>query len=131
MAENGDNLTTRTLLTHSLASWKFFMPLGALPLLWAMIKLPAGGLQILFILNAAYIAFGCWRLWLDEGYFRVIGQDNLAECGKMLAFVWQRERLSTLTLTEREQGARRQLHLTLKATMLAWMLWLLALVISI
>lgn len=131
MAENRDDLTRAALLTHSLASWKFFLPLGMLPLLWAMTVLPAGWLQIIVVINAGYIAFGCWRLWLDEGYFRILNQDSYAEAGETLAFIWQRERLSTLTLTEREQGARRQLHLTMKATMLAWGLWVLALIITL
>ncbi len=131
MAEDRDDLTSAALLTHSLASWKFFLPLGALPLLWAMTALPAGWLQIILVVNAGYIAFGCWRLWLDEGYFRMLNHDCHAAAGETLAFIWRRERLSTLTPTERKQGARRQLHLTMKATMLAWALWVFALIITL
>ncbi len=128
MAAESDNVTRRALLCCSLASWKFFLPLAALPVLWALIVLPHGWLQILLVINGGYCAFGCWRLWLDERYFALITEQYNALAGDALAFIWQRERLGRLTLEERETGARRQLHHTLKATMLAWVLWLIALV---
>lgn len=127
MAENRDNVTRRAILIRSLSSWRFFLPLGSLPLVWALVFASRSGLPVLLVLNVGYIAYGCWRLWLDAGYFRLLSEENSPAAGEALAFIWQRERLKTLTLQEREQGARRQLHRTLLATVLAWGIWIIGL----
>lgn len=133
MATESDSVTNsqvlrRDLLQHTLASWRYFLLFAIPPLLWAMFAEPPGVMRAVIVLLCGIVFFGCWRIWLDARYFTLITQENNEHVGEALAFIWRRARLCELTLTERQQGALKQLRYTLVAVAATWVMWLLALV---
>lgn len=133
MATESDGVTNsqvlrRDLLQHTLASWRYFLLFAIPPLLWAMFAEPPGVMRAVIVLLCGIVFFGCWRIWLDARYFMLITQENNDRAGEALFFIWRRARLRELTLTERQQGALKQLRYTLVAVAATWVMWLLALV---
>ncbi|VUS54713.1 hypothetical protein [Klebsiella spallanzanii] len=133
MAAESDGVTNsqvlrRDLLQHTLASWRYFLLFAIPPLLWAMFIAPPGVMRGVIVLLCGSVFFGCWRIWLDARYFTLITQENNDQAGEALFFIWRRARLRELTLTERQQGALKQLRLTLVAVAATWVMLILALV---
>lgn len=134
MAAESDGVTNsqvlrRDLLQHTLASWRYFLLFAIPPLLWAMFIAPPGVMRAVIVLLCGIVFFGCWRIWLDARYFTFITQENNDHAGEAMAFIWRRTRLRELTFIERQQGALKQLSLTLVAVAATWVMWLLALVV--
>ncbi|ENU5611371.1 hypothetical protein ACE32K_004933, partial [Salmonella enterica subsp. enterica serovar Rissen] len=68
-----------------------------------------------------------WRIWLDKRYFVLITHENNQQAGEGLFIIWRRERVRTLTLSERQQGALKQFRRTLVTIVALWGIWLFAL----
>lgn len=114
------------LIQHTLASWRFILLFSFPPFLWALFidQLNAAGLFI--VLLCGIVWFACWRLWLDERYFRVISEENNAMAGEILHVIWGREKLKRHTLLHRQQGALTLFRKTQWLTGVLWVAWLLA-----
>jgi hypothetical protein len=132
MANEHDEVTKESalqaaLLERTLESWRFLLLMAAPPLLWTIFAASPGALRVMIALLSAASGYGCWRLWLDVGYLARFSEAQNQRAGEALAFIWQREKLTRLSFTERQQGAVRQLRYTIIITALLWALWLLAL----
>ncbi len=123
---NGDILQ-RELLSQTLASWRFFLLFTLLPGVWVIFISPPGALRVVIALLCGTACFGCWRIWLDKRYFVLITQENNQQAGEGLFIIWRRERVRTLTLSERQQGALKQFRRTLVTIVALWGIWLFAL----
>ncbi|EBX7706062.1 hypothetical protein E1395_08670 [Salmonella enterica subsp. enterica serovar Moero] len=88
---------------------------------------PPGALRVVIALLCGTACFGCWRIWLDKRYFVLITQENNQQAGEGLFIIWRRERVRTLTLSERQQGALKQFRRTLVTIVVLWGIWLFAL----
>lgn len=133
MATESDDVTESEdlqsgLLRHTLASWRFILLFSLPPLAWVLFVAPPGILRAVIALLCAIVWFGCWRLWLDERYFSLITAQNNTQAGEALYFIWQRERLKTLTLADRQSGALKQYRHTLCMVAVQWPFWLVQLV---
>ena len=124
---NDGALLQRDLLLSTLASWRYFMLLTSPPLLWVMFIAQPGLIRVIVALLCAICLVGCWRMWLDARYFRLITPANNALAGEVLREIWRRETLCGLGLITRQQGALKQLRRTMFANGVLWGLWLLAL----
>lgn len=132
MAPISDSVTNETtlsarLLIRTLNSWRFMFLFTLPPLLWCVFMAPPGLLRMVIALTGGIVWFSCWRLWLDVGYFSLITADNNAQAGNVLAVIWQRDRLRTLTFRERQQGALKQCRFALLWVALLWGVWLVLL----
>lgn len=87
-----------------------------------------GGLRAVIALLCAIVWFGCWRLWLDARYFSLLNVQNNVQAGEALFAIWQRDKLKTLSLTERQAGALAQFRRTLYWVAALWAAWLMMLV---
>ncbi|MBJ9293811.1 hypothetical protein GHT40_05805 [Citrobacter werkmanii] len=133
MATESDDVTESEdlqsgLLRHTLASWRFILLFSLPPLAWVLFVAPPGILRAVIALLCAIVWFGCWRLWLDERYFSLITAQNNSLAGEALCFIWRRERLTTLTLADRQSGALKQCRHTLCLVAALWAFWLVQLV---
>ncbi|HGY3717936.1 TPA: hypothetical protein ACNVDX_003619 [Citrobacter gillenii] len=133
MATESDSVTNnealhRDLLRHTLASWRFILLFSAPPMVWAIVVAQSGGLRAVIALLCAIVWFGCWRLWLDARYFSLLNAQNNAQAGVALYAIWQRDRLKTLSLAERQAGALMQFRRTLYWVAALWAAWLMMLV---
>lgn len=70
-------------------------------MVWAIVVAPSGVLRAVIALLCAIVWFGCWRLWLDARYFSLLNVQNNVQAGEALYVIWQRDKLRTLSLTER------------------------------
>lgn len=123
---SGDELSSR-LLQHTLSSWRFLLLFILPPLMWVVFVGQAGIVRAVIALLCGLAFFGCWRVWLDAHYLAVIDQENNEQAGTALFFIWRRERLQSLTLNERRQGALKQFRIALGLIALLWAVWLIAL----
>lgn len=117
------------LLERTLASWRFLLLMVAPPLLWTIFAASPGVLRAVIALAGGVSGYGCWRLWLDVGYFARFNEAENQQAGEALALIWQRDKLARLSFAERQQGAVRQLRHTILITALLWVFWLLALML--
>lgn len=117
------------LLERTLESWRFLLLMAVPPLLWTIFAASPGALRAVIALLSGASAYGCWRLWLDAGYFVRFNEADNQRAGEALALIWRRETLARLSFTERQQGAVRQLRRTILIIALLWGLWLLALIL--
>ncbi|KFK97689.1 MULTISPECIES: hypothetical protein [unclassified Serratia (in: enterobacteria)] len=129
MANANDEVTDvqAALLERTLASWRFLLLMAAPPLLWVMFAASPSVLRVVIALLSGVSGYGCWRLWLDAGYLARFNAAQNQQAGAALALIWQRERLTQLSLAERQQGALQQLRRTILVTLLLWGCWLLGL----
>ncbi|MGL9720148.1 hypothetical protein [Symbiopectobacterium sp.] len=121
MEETSNSITNRRdlqsrFVVKTLNSWRFFLLLSVPPLVWAIFTTPPGVICFVIVFLTGIVWLGCWRLWLDVQYFTLINQENDAQVGAILFFIWQRERLQALSLVERQQGV-------------LWIIWLIALLL--
>ncbi|MTH48925.1 hypothetical protein [Intestinirhabdus alba] len=135
MENRSDNVTESDdlplrLLRQTLASWRFILLFIAPPMAWTLLTVAPGPARALIALWCGAAGFGCWRLWLDARYFALIDEQNNRRAGEALAEIWQREQLASLSLTQRQQGALRQLRRTMYATAALWLTWLAMLWLS-
>lgn len=133
MATESDSVTNnealqRDLLRHTLASWRFILLFSIPPMVWVIFVAQSGVLRAVIALLCACVWFGCWRLWLDDRYFSLLAEQNNAQAGEALYVIWRRDRLKTLTLTERQAGALTQFRRTLYWVAALWAAWLMMLV---
>ncbi|QLW74551.1 hypothetical protein HV139_10800 [Citrobacter freundii] len=133
MATESDGVTNdealhRDLLRHTLESWRFILLFSIPPMVWAIVVAPSGGLRAVIALLCAIVWFGCWRLWLDARYFSLLNVQNNVQAGEALFAIWQRDKLRTLSLTERQAGALAQFRRTLYWVAALWAAWLMMLV---
>ncbi|MDF7670718.1 hypothetical protein PT276_05830 [Orbaceae bacterium ESL0721] len=128
MEEKYHNITSKNALKIALlqqTSWRFFLLFTIPPLIWSL-AIVSFRLPHIFILLLSFIVWMyCWRLWLDERYFRFINEENNRQAGEILAAIWHRKKLKKLTFTERERGAIKLHHHTLWLTLLLWIVWLI------
>lgn len=134
MATKSDAVTTENtlqheLLSHTLASWRFFLLFTLPPAAWVIFISPPGVLRVGIALLCGMVCFGSWRIWLDRRYFALITQENNPQAGDALFVIWRRERVRTLMLSERQQGALKQFRCTLVTIAALWGIWLFALAI--
>ncbi|WP_193568741.1 hypothetical protein [Citrobacter sp. NCU1] len=115
------------LLQQTLSSWRFLLFFILAPLMWVVFIGEAGIVRAVIALLCGLAGFGCWRVWLDAQYLAVINQENNEQAGVALFFIWRRERLQRLTLSERRQGALKQFRKALGLIALLWAVWLIAL----
>ena len=98
-------MTCRIMQIH-LSSWRYFAALTLPPLALVFnlsFSADCAVLTGLFLLTHYY----CWRLWLDERLFQLIGCDNdLIEFDNGMAHLWVKRRGNTRTLVERWRGAK-------------------------
>lgn len=127
---NDESLLQRDLLLSTLASWRYFLLLTFPPLLWATLIAQPGLMRVIVALLCAVSLVGCWRIWLDACYFRLITPANNAQAGAVLSEIWRREKLRELKLRARQQGALTLLRRTMFVNSVLWVLWLFALVFS-
>lgn len=132
MENKSDSVTQEStlqvmLLQRTLASWRFLLLFVLPPMSWIIVTAQSGVLSALIALLCGAVCFGCWRLWLDAHYFALISEENNNDAGNALFFIWRKERLQTLTLVARQQGALKQLRYTMCFTALLWVLWLMIL----
>ncbi|AOR58617.1 hypothetical protein [Pectobacterium parmentieri] len=113
------------LIQQTLASWRFFLLFSAPPFMWglfiAQMSLP--GIFIVFLCGIVW--FGCWRLWLDERYFRFISEENNEIAGEVLHFIWCREKLQQRTFADRQRGTLNLFRHTMRLTGMLWVVWLM------
>ncbi|WP_156292511.1 hypothetical protein [Serratia oryzae] len=126
---NKQSTLQAALLERSLASWRFLLLMAAPPLLWVIFAASPGAPRAVTALLSGATGYGCWRLWLDAGYFARFSEADNQRAGDALALIWQREKLAHLSFAERQQGAVRQLKRTILITALLWVLWPLALML--
>lgn len=119
-----DDLQT-ALIQKTLASWRFFLFFSMPPLIWALFTLSLGFSHLIILLFCALVWISCWRLWLDEGYFRFINKENNELAGEILYTIWNREKLQQLTFIERQQGALKLCQRTMLLIVLLWIIWLI------
>ncbi|MDN8598695.1 hypothetical protein Q0A17_04560 [Citrobacter sp. S2-9] len=122
----GDDVASH-LLQQTLASWRFLLLFILAPLMWVVFVGQAGIFRAVIALLCGFAFFGCWRVWLDAHYLAVINQENNEQAGTALFFIWRRERLQRLTLSERRQGALKQFRRAMGLIALLWVVWLIAL----
>jgi len=115
------------LVQQTLNSWRFFLLFSAPPMVWVIFAAPVDLLRVLITLLCGIVWFGCWRLWLDARYFRLINEENNHQAGEALCVIRQRDRLKTLSLSERQQGALKQCRRAMFFTGALWVVWLVAL----
>ena len=132
MENRSDNITNKhllqaRLLMQTLNSWRFFLLFTFPPMAWALLLSPPGILRTMIAMMSGIVWFGCWRLWLDAQYFSLINEENNEQAGEVLCFIWQREKLLTLTLAGRRQGALKQCQRTLYWVAILWLGWLMLL----
>lgn len=132
MEDKNDNVTSRTALQslfvqQTLKSWRFFLLFSVPPVVWVIFVAPSTLLRVFIALMCGIVWFGCWRLWLDAHYFRLISEENNELAGDVLFVIWRRERLQGLTYVERQLGALIQYRRTILLTGALWVVWLMAL----
>jgi len=132
MEDKNDNVTSRTalqslLVQQTLKSWRFFLLFSVPPMMWVIFVAPSALPRVFIALMCSIVWFGCWRLWLDAHYFRLINEENNELAGDVLFVIWRRERLQRLTYVERQLGALRQYRCTIWFTGSLWGAWLMAL----
>lgn len=115
-----------SLLLRTLSSWRFLLLFTFPPMTWVLFVASPGAIRVAVALLCAIVWFGCWRLWLDGRYFALISLENNTQAGDALNFIWQRERLTRLSLVERQQGAIKKLRRTLIVAAITWGVWLVA-----
>lgn len=115
------------LVWQTLESWRFILLFSAPPLVWTLLAVPPAPLRVFILLLCGLIWFGCWRLWLDAHYLRLITQQNNHHAGEALFFIWRRPKLIAASFAARQRGAIKQCHVTLGITGLLWLIWLAAL----
>lgn len=133
MAAESDGVTNnealqRDLLRHTLASWRFILLFSVPPMVWVVFVAQSGVFRAVIALLCASVWFGCWRLWLDVRYFSLLAEQNNTQAGEALYAIWRRDRLKTLTLTERQAGALTQFRRTLYWVAALWAAWLMMLI---
>lgn len=133
MATQNDDINYRdalesSLVRQTLASWRFLLFFSLPPLVWMLVALPHRLAAIFIIILCAQVWLSCWRLWLDEHYFRFITPQNNTLAGEILHVIWQREKLQRLTLADRQQGALRLLRRTLWSVAILWGGWIISVV---
>ncbi|MCG7803881.1 hypothetical protein ACPUEX_22145 [Enterobacter vonholyi] len=115
-----------SLLLRTLSSWRFLLLSTFPPMTWVVFVASPGTIRVAVALLCAIVWFGCWRLWLDGRYFALLSLENNTQTGDALNFIWQRERLTRLSLVERQQGAIKRLRRTLIMAAITWGIWLVA-----
>lgn len=130
----GDVVTSETkqmqFLLLTLQSWRFFLVSVIPPMLWVIIAAPPRLFAILIAFLCGSVIFGCWRLWLDAQYLRIIESANNLQAGEALFFIWRREKLRHLTVVDRQKGAIKQLWHTMWLIAFVWGVWFVALLTS-
>lgn len=118
-----DTLQT-SLVQQTLGSWRFFLLFSIPPFMWGLFfsALSLSGIFIVFLCGIVW--FGCWRLWLDERYFKFLKEENNEIAGEVLHFIWCRERLKRRTFAHRQQGALKLFRLTMWFSGILWIVWL-------
>lgn len=134
MEETDNSITSRNdlqsrFVEKTLNSWRFFLLFSVPPLVWVIFTTPPGVVRFVIVLLTGIVWLGCWRLWLDVQYFTLTNQENNAQVGAILFFIWRRERLQALSLVARQQGALTQCRRTLWLTGVLWVIWLIALLL--
>lgn len=98
-------MTNKIMYIH-LSSWRYFAALTLPPLALIFNFLFSAGcvlLMGLFLLTHYY----CWRLWLDERLFQLIGSENdLIEFDNGMAHFWVKRKGNTRSLVERWSGSK-------------------------
>lgn len=117
-------------LLLTLQSWRFFLVSVIPPLLWVIVAAPPRLFAILIAILCGSVIFGCWRLWLDVQYLRIIDSENNLQAGEALFFIWRREKLRHLTVVARQKGAIKQLRHTMWLITIGWGVWFVALLTS-
>ncbi|ENT8919006.1 hypothetical protein [Salmonella bongori] len=124
-----ENVLQRDLLSHTLASWRFFLLFTLPPGVWVIFISPPGSLRVVIALLSGMACLGSWRIWLDRRYFALITLENNFQAGEGLFIIWRRERVRAITLSERQQGALKQFRRTLVTIAALWGIWLFALAV--
>lgn len=116
---SGITMTSKIMQIH-LSSWRYFAALTLPPLALIFNLLFSAEcvlLMGLFLLTHYY----CWRLWLDERLFQLIGREcDLAEFDNGMATLWGKKTGYTRTLAERWHGARNLFHRAIFSLMALW-----------
>ncbi|MBL4277298.1 hypothetical protein H8F10_05080 [Vibrio fluvialis] len=115
-----------SLVLRTLSSWRFLLLFTFPPMMWVLFVASPGAFRVAVALLCGIVWFGCWRLWLDGRYFALISLENNTQAGAALNFIWRRERLTRLSLVERQQGAIKQLRRTLIVAAIMLGVWLVA-----
>ncbi|HHD7445163.1 TPA: hypothetical protein ACOVFI_004298 [Citrobacter braakii] len=113
------------LVQQTLQSWRFLLLFSVPPLIWGLFVVPLEVSGLIIVLLCAGVWIGCWRLWLDERYFRLINVENNALAGDILHVIWGRKKLSHLTYAQRLLGALKLFRYTLQFTGILWVVWLI------
>lgn len=72
-------------------------------MVWAIVVAPSGA-TCGYRAVVRHCLVYCWRLWLDARYFSLLNVQNNVQAGETLYAIWQRDKLKTLSLTERRAG---------------------------
>lgn len=114
----------RLLMRQTLASWRFLLLFSIPPCVWGLFIASLNLAGIVIVILCAIVWFGCWRLWLDERYFRFISEANNDIAGEALYSIWGREKLQQCTFADRYQGALNVFRQTMWFTGMLWVVWL-------
>lgn len=116
-----------SILHATLGSWRLLWG-ATLPPLCVALLLPTSWVMAGLFLFVGVVWYYCWRLWLDQQYVRLLLEGMAHDTfGSGLTSVWRRERLRSLSMAQRQQGALRYLKRTLLMTASLWALAALSL----
>lgn len=115
------------ILHATLGSWRLLWCATLPPLCVALLS-PTSWVMAGLFLFVGVVWYYCWRLWLDQQYVRLLLEGMAYDTfGSGLASVWRQERLRSLSMAQRQQGALRYLKHTLLMTASLWALAALSL----